>query len=424
MPGQRAVAPPHRAHPSPPLPLQTRMLVLQPTPFCNLDCDYCYLPQRDLRARMSIDTLQRAVERLLDEGLLGPTLTVVWHAGEPLVLPPAYFERAFEVVARVLGSHCRPQHAIQTNATLLDDAWCDLLRRHGVRVGVSVDGPDWLHDAHRRTRDGRGSHGLVLRGLARLRAHGLACHAIAVVTRATLDDPDGFFDFFAQQGIREVGCNFDEAEGVHLRSSLAGHEAAHAAFLGRLLERSIASGGRVVFRELAGALQRIAGPWPEADGGPRPDGDRGACTPANEQTLPLAIVTVAWNGDFGTFSPELLGQRAPAFGDFVLGNVARDGYLEALAGERAQRLWHEVAAGVEACRARCAYFDLCGGGAPANKWYENGSLASTETLYCRSMVQRPVEVVLRRLEQDRAALGSGEAPRDAARPVHLEGASA
>jgi sulfatase maturation enzyme AslB (radical SAM superfamily) len=23
-------------------PLHTRLLILQPTPFCNLDCDYCY----------------------------------------------------------------------------------------------------------------------------------------------------------------------------------------------------------------------------------------------------------------------------------------------------------------------------------------------------------------------------------------------
>jgi uncharacterized protein len=408
------------------------MLVLQPTPFCNLDCDYCYLPQRDRRARMSMDTLRLAVQRLLDDGLLGPTLTIVWHAGEPLVLPPAYYEQAFEVVGRTLGSRCRPQHAIQTNATLVDDAWCDLLRRHQVRVGVSVDGPAALHDAHRHFRDGRGSHDRVLLGLERLRAHGLSCHAIAVVTRATLDDPDGFFDFFARQGIRDVGCNFDEAEGVHLRSSLAGHEAAHAAFLARLLERSIASGGRVRFRELGGALQRIAGAWPttegsacgDADGGSRPPTDTGAGALANEQVLPLALVTVAWNGDFGTFSPELLGQRAPVFGDFVLGNVVHDGVLEALASEPAQRLAREVAAGVEACRARCAYFGLCGGGAPANKWTENGSLASAETLYCRSMVQRPVEAVLRRLERDRAASAPGGALLAAVGPTHLEGAPA
>jgi uncharacterized protein len=65
-----------------------------------------------------------------------------------------------------------------------------------------------------------------------------------------------------------------------------------------------------------------------------------------------------------------------------------------------------VAAGVEACERRCAYFGFCGGGAPANKWFENGDLASTETLYCRSMVQRPFDVVLECLEHERAALAT------------------
>jgi uncharacterized protein len=111
--------------------------------------------------------------------------------------------------------------------------------------------------------------------------------------------------------------------------------------------------------------------------------------------MPLALISVAWNGDFCTFSPELLGQRAERFGDFVLGNVARAGYVDALQSPAMQRLWSAVVAGVEACERHCAYFAFCGGGAPANKWFENGDLASAETLYCRSMVQRPLDAIAR-----------------------------
>ena len=38
--------------------LQTRLLILQPTPFCNIACDYCYLPDRDSTARMSLATVR------------------------------------------------------------------------------------------------------------------------------------------------------------------------------------------------------------------------------------------------------------------------------------------------------------------------------------------------------------------------------
>jgi uncharacterized protein len=378
----------------------TRLLILQPTPFCNIDCDYCYLLDRDATQRMSMDTVRLAAQRLLDDGLAGDEVTVIWHAGEPLAVPLDFYRQAFEIVGRVLGPASRVTHAMQTNATLIDPAWCELFKQHAVRVGVSVDGPAALHDLHRRTRGGKGTHARVMHGLWQLRAHDIAFHAIAVVTRDTLAHADAFFDFFLDNGIHDVGCNFDEAEGGHVRSSLVGCETAHAAFLEQLLQRSIASDGRVVVRELASAWQLVARPLPQYAW-------RGRHWPDNAQVMPLALISVAWNGDFCTFSPELLGQRSTEFSDFVLGNVADGGYVQGLRSPTLQRLWAAVAAGVEACERQCAYFSFCGGGAPANKWFENGDLASSETLYCRSMIQRPFDAVLGCLERDRALRATG-----------------
>lgn len=372
----------------------TRLLILQPTPFCNLDCDYCYLPDRDNRSRMALRTVRQAAQRLLDDGLAGEQLTVVWHAGEPLAMPIEFYRQAFETVEQLLGGVTQVTHAMQTNATLIDVQWCRLFQQHAVRVGVSVDGPAEMHDRHRHTRSGKGSHARVMRGLQQLREHGIPFHAIAVVTRQSLAHADAFFDFFLAHGIHDVGCNFDEAEGGHLRSSLAGSEPAHATFLDRLLQHSIEHHSRVVVRELASAWQLVAAPLPTYAW-------RGRQWPDNAQVMPLALISVAWNGDFSTFSPELLGQRSAEFGDFVLGNVADTGYVAALQSPVMQRLWPAVAAGIEACERHCAYFAYCGGGAPANKWFENADLASTQTLYCRSMVQRPFDVVLGRLERER-----------------------
>ena len=373
--------------------LQTRLLILQPTPFCNIACDYCYLPQRDSKARMSLATVRASARRLREDGLLGERLTVVWHAGEPLAMPLAFYADAFAAIADELGALCEVSHAIQTNATLIDDAWCALFKAHDVRIGVSVDGPADLHDRHRRTRAGKGTFEAVVRGMTRLRAHGIAFHAIAVVTDATFAHTDAFLDFFEQQGVQDLGCNFDEAEGLHLRSSLAGHEAAHAAFVERLLARCIARPGRLRVREIATALQLVKAPLPTWHW-------RDEAFPDNAQVQPFALVSVAHNGDFSSFSPELLGQPNAAFGNFVLGNVGRDGYLEAARSAPFARLWHAVMNGTRACAHTCTHFGFCGGGAPANKLYENGDLASTETLYCRTMVKRPFDAVLRRLEQD------------------------
>ncbi len=373
-------------------PLCTQLLVLQPTPFCNINCSYCYLPQRDDRSRMPIATAGLAARRLREDGLVAQALTVVWHAGEPLVLPPSYYADAFAAVNESLPG-CDVTHALQTNATLLTDAWCALFLKHRVQVGVSVDGPAHLHDAHRRTRSGRGTHAQVVRGMALLRAQDVPFHCIAVVGAATLAEPDAFYNWFVAQGVTELGCNFDEAEGVHLKSSLAGREAAHASFLARLLERALT--GPLVVRELAAAWRALREPLPRW----RWRGDGHVLGwPVNAQVQPLALVTVAHDGSFTTFSPELLGQPAAAFGNFVLGHVQHGGYLQALQGPAFARLWSGIHRGIQACEQHCAFFDVCGGGAPVNKFYEHGDFAATETLHCRSMVQRPFTAVLQRAE--------------------------
>lgn len=117
------------------------LLVLQPSPFCNLDCDYCYLPHRTERMRMPLERLDRIMAEITASGLVGELLSVVWHAGEPMAVPRDWYEAAFKIIAR----HARERrvvHHFQTNGVLIDAAWCDFFLRHGVRVGsVSTDPP-------------------------------------------------------------------------------------------------------------------------------------------------------------------------------------------------------------------------------------------------------------------------------------------
>src|SRR3954465_13513768 len=101
------------------------LLVLQPTPFCNIDCSYCYLPSRQSKARMSPDVLDRICERVFSGELARGGFTVVWHAGEPLVLPVSYYERAFAIIAARNVDRVPVDHSFQTNATLLTQEWCD-----------------------------------------------------------------------------------------------------------------------------------------------------------------------------------------------------------------------------------------------------------------------------------------------------------
>jgi uncharacterized protein len=392
------------------------LLVLQPTPFCNLDCSYCYLPHRDDRRRITPTILRRSLERVFESPFLGERLTIVWHAGEPLVLPRSFYDDAFALAETLRPAGLRITHSIQTNATLLDEAWAAFLRDRGVQIGVSLDGPRHLHDAHRRTRRGGGSFDRAMAGIAALRVAGVAFHVICVLTAEGIAEPDALFDFFVDNGIREIGFNIDEQEGANARSSLAapGADARFRLFLERFLDRlAAAPPGTLVVREIAGALAAIASPR--------------AGDIDNPQVEPLRITSIDVDGNVGTFSPELLGMRDARYGDFSIGNVAGSPLAAMLASPAFRRLDADIRAGVAACRAGCQYFALCGGGAPANKLFENGTFASTETLYCRLGRKAVVDVALGEMER-RLGLGPGRPRIDAARPptgdLALDGAGA
>ncbi|MFN9659694.1 MAG: radical SAM protein, partial [Cyanobacteriota bacterium] len=200
------------------------LLVVQATPYCNLDCDYCYLPDRHDRRRLDPALLDPILDTVLSSPFVSGDFTLLWHAGEPLMLPPAFYDAASHRVAAALARHGRGDlritQAIQTNATVIDERWCDCFVRNGIQVGVSVDGPAFLHDAHRRTRTGLGSHAATMRGIGQLRRHGIPFQVITVLTAAALDHADALFHFYLENGIVDGGFNMEETDGANALSSL------------------------------------------------------------------------------------------------------------------------------------------------------------------------------------------------------------
>jgi uncharacterized protein len=364
------------------------LLVIQPTPFCNLDCSYCYLPDRANKRRIAEATLERIFQRVTESDLVTRPYTVVWHAGEPLVLPPTFYERAFALAARYSRPGLEVTHSFQTNGTLVDAAFCDLIRRHDVRIGVSVDGPAFLNDARRKTRAGKGTLARVLSGIEMLRRHEIPFHVITVLTQEALDYPDELYAFYLEQGVAMVGFNVEEIEGPNKSSSLSAEDAAlrYQAFMSRFFDLAMGHQPELKVREFESMIAAILYAEP----------DRGL---PSQEAAPFAIVSVDCEGNFSTFSPELLGLESATYQGFAIGNVQRHSFAEAAESPRYRSMAADVEAGVSQCRASCSYFAFCGGGAPANKYFENGSFNSTETLFCRLHRQALAEVMLSKMRR-------------------------
>ena len=315
---------------------------------------------------------------------------MVWHAGEPLVVPVSFYREAFATIERLRPSSVIVKHSFQTNGMLIDAEWCRFFLEWNVGVGVSIDGPRALHDRNRKTRSGKGTFDQTLAGIRCLRANGVPFHVISVLSRDSLDLPDELLDFYLAEGIDQVCFNVEESEGDHVSDLFEGAELRHryAAFLRRFWHRARASGRVKFVREIDLALPRVF----------RPDG-----LPArNIQTEPLAMLNVDSHGNVSSFSPELLGLKNKDYGDYLLGNINHQSLGQIYQTCLASALHRDIQAGVRACEAACEYFSVCGGGAPGNKLFENGTFASTTTSYCTLTQMVPTDLILEaygRLEQ-------------------------
>jgi uncharacterized protein len=364
------------------------LLVVQPTPFCNIDCRYCYLPHRNSKAVVAQQTLANLFSQVFGSGWVQDCLSVVWHAGEPTVLPIGFYRDAFRMIDRLKPADLTVTHSFQTNGTLIDEEWLAFFAEERVNVGVSVDGPKHLHDRNRLTRSGRGTFDKTIAGIRLLRRNSVPFHVISVLSTASMAAAREMFDFYVEEGIEEVCFNVEESEGDHVSGSFAeiGVEAAYYRFLSEFWRFSAAAPGRLSFiREIEHALQQVIRPKDASFG--------------NQLVEPFAVISMDWAGNISTFSPELLGLKNPDYGDFLLGNINRDRLIDLPQRPNFARMLRDIGAGVEMCRQSCEYFSVCGGGEPVNKLAENGTFVSTETAYCRLTKMRATHLVLDALER-------------------------
>jgi uncharacterized protein len=336
---------------------------------------------------MSDHTLNRIFECVFSSPYLSDALTILWHAGEPLVLGTEYYEHAFTILESYRPPVLPIRHNFQTNGMLITQAWATFFQQADVTVGVSIDGPKVLHDRFRKTRRHNGTFDQAMRGIRILQDQRVPFHAITVLTRESLCRPLELFRFYVENGITRIGFNIEEIEGNNKGSSLQveGIEEEMRCFFQELYSLCESHPGQLSVREFDAAFHAIVEP--------------AAVTYGNPLAEPMRMLSVGVNGELSTFSPELLGYSSERYGPFEFGNIHHNGLDNILHNEAFVAANSDIERGLRQCELTCEYFDICRGGAPVNKLFENGTFDSTETLFCRLAKKAVIDVVLDRLER-------------------------
>jgi uncharacterized protein len=177
-------------------------------PACNLNCEYCFYLEK--QALFPAGEQYRMTDRVLSAFIAdyiasqpAPAVEFVWQGGEPTLLGIDFFKRVVELQMPFAKGRTIT-NSLQTNGTLLTDEWCRFLKKHNFMVGVSLDGPEEIHDRYRRDRKGRATFDQVMRGVKLLQKHRVEYNVLACVARDTAAKPLDVYRFFRETGVEFI----------------------------------------------------------------------------------------------------------------------------------------------------------------------------------------------------------------------------
>ncbi len=176
---------------------------------CNLGCHYCYYLGKE---RLYPDAESfRMPDEILEEYIVQhiaaspePVIRFSWHGGEPTVLGLDYFRRIVALQCKHQPSNRRIANGIQTNGTLIDKNWARFFATEGFAVGLSLDGPQEMHDRYRVTKNRKPTYEQTMRGYRLLRQYQVFCDILCVVNSYNVQYPLQVYRFFKQLKARYV----------------------------------------------------------------------------------------------------------------------------------------------------------------------------------------------------------------------------
>ena len=315
---------------------------------CNLRCEYCFY--EDIAVNRSIadfgfmtpETLETIVRKVM--AFADGQATFSFQGGEPTLRGLDFYRMLIDLQKKYNTKNVTVSNCIQTNGVLLDEEWAEFLHDNGFLVGLSLDGPQKLHDLYRKDAVGGGTYTTVMQKARLLKKYGVDFNILLVVTGATTEDAGKTYAFFQKNGfnyLQFIPC-IDPLAEKRGGYSFSLRPAEYTRFLKRFFDRwsaDILSGTDVSVRYFDNLVRMIMGMPPETCS------MRGICScqfvfEADGTCYPCDFyVTENWR----------------------LGNIHEMGIMNFYESKTNQRFLDMSKAVADECR-RCKWQQLCRGG--------------------------------------------------------------
>jgi uncharacterized protein len=322
---------------------------------CNLDCEYCYyLEKKDLYPetksfRMSEEVLDDFTRQYIyGQPANTPEVNFVWQGGEPTLMGVSFFRKAFSLQKKYARPGMNITNSFQTNGTLLNDDWAELFRDYDVLVGISIDGPEEIHDEFRPDKEGYSSFFEVMNGLEYLIKHDVRFNTLTCVQSTNSSYPAKIYRFLKKIGsthLQFIPIVEPEENGeVSYRSV---HPVKYGSFLCGVFDDWLRSDdvGRIFVQDFDVTLNLVAG-------NPSP-----LCIHAETCGHAMAL---EHNGDL--FSCDHF-----VFPEYKLGNIGEQRIETLHESDRQQQFGFDKKTKLPKFCRDCEFLSVCNGGCPKDR---------------------------------------------------------
>ena len=332
---------------------QFSLLIKPASADCNLHCPYCFYLDRSAlypetkRHRMSEEVLTQMISSYMKTAQ--KQYAFGWQGGEPTIMGVDFFRRVTDLQQKYGKNGALVANGLQTNATLIDGEFAKHLAKYKFLVGVSLDGPENIHNRYRITADGRGSYINVLRGIEHLKQNNVEFNILTLVTSANVKKGRDVYRFLCDMGFfyhQYIPCVEFDGKGSPMPFSVSGEE--WGDFLCEIFDEWIKRDTRKVSMRLFDSILALM-----------VDGVRNACNMGDNC---CQYFVVEHNGDI--YPCDFFVDS-----DKKLGNIMNDSWKELQVSPKYMEFGRKKSLWNKECE-KCEYLKYCMGDCPKHRFYK------------------------------------------------------
>lgn len=176
---------------------------------CNIDCKYCFYhdisQNREVEdyGKMKYETYRQVIKQAVDFAN-GGTISFGFQGGEPTLVGLKFYEQFINEVQALNTNNSKINYTLQTNGLLINDKWAQFFKEHNFLIGISLDGPQPIHDMNRIDYTKAGTHKQVMRAISYFKKHEVDFNILSVVTKASSTKGAKIANYFEKQNFKHI----------------------------------------------------------------------------------------------------------------------------------------------------------------------------------------------------------------------------